>query len=81
MTQRKSPSYATIGLSSDDLSHFVSHQWRLSRTKIPLRQHFLLSKDAKLHLNEHWCIAVRIEAVWASGGTIANDIRGLPHIG
>ena len=72
---------AAIGASPDSVRHSAAHRWRFARVKIPLGQPFLRNENGTLYLGGDWCLGARIEAAWASGNAIANDILKTRHVG
>ena len=81
VAQRMLPLLCTaIGASPDDVRHSAGHRWLYARVTKPLGQPFLRNEDTTLHLGGDWCIGARIEAAWASGNAIANDILELRNV-
>jgi renalase len=72
---------SVIGASGDDLRYASAHRWRFARVTHPLGEPFLRSEDATLHIGGDWCLGARVEAAWASGHAIANDILELCDVG
>ena len=63
-----------LGADMGSVSHAAAHRWRYARVAAPLGQPFLRSPDATLYLGGDWCIGARIEAAWASGIAVADDL-------
>jgi hypothetical protein len=58
------------------LSFCLRHRLVLEHDLVanPLSQQFLRSANATLHIGGDQCLGARIEAAWASGDAIPNDI-------
>lgn len=65
-----------LGVAADAGFFAVAHRWRYARVTASLGQDFLLSEDATLYLGGDWCLGPRVEAAWASGTAIAEDLLG-----
>ncbi len=63
-----------LGASPDAVTHAEAHRWRYARVTTPLGKPFLRSADDSLYLGGDWCIGPRVEAAWASGTAIAEDL-------
>jgi renalase len=82
ITQRMVPLLnAAIGASTDDLRYASAHRWRYARVSKPLGQPFLRSANATLYIGGDWCLGTHVEAAWASGDAIANDILAVGDVG
>lgn len=56
--------------------HVAAHRWRYARVTSPLGRPFLRNTKGTLYLGGDWCLDARVEAAWASGTAIADDIIG-----
>lgn len=69
-----------LGVSADAVSHAVAHRWRYARVTVALGRDFLCSEDATLYLGGDWCLGARVEAAWASGQAVAEDVLSRPRV-
>ena len=63
-----------LGVTTDRLTYAAAHRWRYARVTAPLGQPFLRDASGSLYLGGDWCIGPRVEAAWASGTAIADDL-------
>lgn len=69
-----------LGVSADEVSYAVAHRWRYARVTVALGRDFLCSEDATLYLGGDWCLGARVEAAWASGQAVAEDLLSHPRV-
>lgn len=72
---------AAISASMDDLQYVSAHRWRYPRVANPLGQRFLRCVNATLYSGGNRCLGARVEAAWASGDALANDILEVGDVG
>lgn len=79
IAQRLLPALAAeIGAAPEDALHVAGHRWRYARVATPLGAAFLRAPEGTLHLGGDWCLGPRVEAAWASGAAIAEDLTRTP---
>ena len=65
---------ARLGATLETVRHAAAHRWLYARVAVPLGQPFVRDPSGTLYAGGDWCLEARVEAAWASGEAIAQDI-------
>ena len=63
-----------LGADPATVRHAEAHRWRYARVTQALGQPFVRNDAGTLYVGGDWCLGARVEAAWASGTEIADDI-------
>jgi predicted NAD/FAD-dependent oxidoreductase len=63
-----------LGTKAGAVQYAAVHRWRFARVAVPLGRPFARDASGTLYAGGDWCLGARVEAAFASGDAIAQDI-------